>query len=271
MPGHDGVGSTGDGAVGESILLALGMTLPLGSGDQTDGHLLGGRVRYIQPRQGFRSGIEPVLLAAAITAREGDRVLEGGSGAGAALLCLAARIPGLRGVGIELDPALALLASRNASANDHSGLEFIAADIALPPVQGVFDHAFANPPYHAAGSTPSPDVSRRVAKQGDPDLLATWAAALAVSLRPRGTLTFILPAALLPQAMEAFATAGCQPAAALPLWPKAGVAAKLILLRGTKGGRAPFRLSPGLVLHRPDGAFTNEAEAILRDAQPLPL
>jgi len=270
-PGHDGVGSTGDGVVGESILSALGMTMPLGSGDQTDGHLLDGHVRYIQPRQGFRSGIEPVLLAAAIPARDGERVLEGGSGAGAALLCLAARVPGLYGIGIELDPALALLAGRNASANGHSGLEFIAADVASAPELGVFDHACSNPPYHAAGSTPSPDASRRVAKQGAPGLLAAWAAGLAVSLRPRGTLTFILPAALLPQAMDAFAAAGCQPKAALPLWPKAEVAAKLVLLRGIKGGRTPFRLSPGLVLHRPDGAYTDEAGAILRNAQPLPL
>jgi tRNA1Val (adenine37-N6)-methyltransferase len=246
------------------------VTLPFGNGEQTDGHLLDGRVRYAQPRQGFRSGIEPVLLAAATPATAGERVLEGGSGAGAALLCLATRVPDLRGVGIELDPALALLANRNASANDHIGLEFIAADIVALPGLGVFDHACANPPYHAAGSTPSPDVSRRLAKQGDPGLLATWAAALAGSLRPRGTLTFIVPAALLPQAMDAFAAAGCQPAAALPLWPKAGVAAKLMLLRGIKGGGTPFRLSPGLVLHRPDGAFTEEAEAVLRSARPLP-
>lgn len=247
------------------------MTLPLGTGDQTDGHLLDGRVRYLQPRQGFRSGIEPVLLAAAIPARQGARVLEGGSGAGPALLCLAARVPDLRGVGIERDPALALLANRNALANGYTGLEFIAADIASPRELGVFDHAFANPPYHAAGSTPSPDASRRTAKQGDPGLVATWAAALAAPLRPRGTLTFILPAALLPAAMGAFAAAGCQPAGAVPLWPKAGVAAKLILLRGIKGGRTPFRLSPGLVLHRPGGSFTDEAEAVLRGAQPLPL
>ena len=245
------------------------MTLPLGNGEQTDGHLLDGRVRYAQPRQGFRSGIEPVLLAAAIPARAGERVLEGGSGAGAALLCLATRVPGLRGVGIELDPALALLASRNASANGHTGLEFIAADIAAMPGLGVFDHACANPPYHAAASTPSPDVSRRVAKQGDLGLIATWAAALAGSLRPRGTLTFIFPAALLPQAMDAFAAAGCQPAAALPLWPKAGVAAKLMLLRGIKGGRMPFRLAPGLVLHRPDGAFTDATGAVLRGSRLL--
>ena len=85
--------------------------------DQTDGHLLDGRVRYVQPRHGFRSGIEPVLLAAAVPARAGDRVLEGGSGAGAALLCLAARVPGVRGLGIEQDPALVTLAKRNAAAN----------------------------------------------------------------------------------------------------------------------------------------------------------
>jgi tRNA1(Val) A37 N6-methylase TrmN6 len=247
------------------------VTLPLGNDEQTEGHLLDGRVRYVQPRQGFRSGIEPVLLAAAIPAQQGERVLEGGSGAGAALLCLAERVPDLRGVGIERDPELALLARRNAAANGQPGLEFIAADLAAPPALSAFDHACANPPYHAAGSTPSPDASRRAAKQGDPGLLATWAAALAAPLGPRGTLTFILPAASLPQAMDAFAAAGCQPAAALPLWPRTGVAAKLILLRGIKGGRTPFRLLPGLLLHRPDGAFTDEAEAILRGAQPLPL
>jgi len=68
-------------------------------GDATHGHLLGGSVQYAQPRHGFRSGIEPVLLAASVPAKAGDRVLEGGSGAGAALLCVAARVAGVDGVG----------------------------------------------------------------------------------------------------------------------------------------------------------------------------
>ena len=54
-----------------------------------------------------------------------------------------------------------------------------------------------------------------------------------------------------------------------PLWPKAGRPAKLVLLRGIRRGRAPMRLMPGLVLHRPDGAFTEAAQAILRDGQGL--
>ena len=257
------------GADGDDVRANESVANPAEPDTHTSGHLLDGRVRYAQPRQGFRSGIEPVLLAASVPAKSGEHVLEGGSGAGAALLCLAARVPGLQGVGIEQDATLVTLATRNATANDWSGLRFVAADMASPPDLGVFDHACANPPYHMAQGTPSPDVSRRAAKRASADLLAVWAATLARHLRPRGTLTFILPAALLPAGTEAFAGAGCRPTAMLPLWPRAERAAKLLLLRGVKGTRAPFRVLPGLVLHTADGGFTPEADAILRLGQSL--
>lgn len=238
---------------------------------QTHGHLLGGRVRYAQPRYGFRSGIEPVLLAAAVPARPGSRVLDGGSGAGAALLCLAARVPGAHGLGIEQDPVLVALAEQNAAANGLADVRFIAADIASLPALGEFDHAFANPPYHRNAGTPSPDASRRAAKLAGATLLTIWVAALSRPLRPRGKLTFILPAALLPEAVMAFTKAGCPPTGTLPLWAKPDRPAKLFLLRGIKGSRAPFRMLPGLVLHAPDGAFTAEADAILRGGGALGL
>ena len=237
----------------------------------TSGHLLGGRVHYAQPRLGFRSGIEPVLLAASVPVLPGERVLEGGAGAGAALLCLAARLPGLHGVGIERDAALVALAEQNAAANHWPGLCFQTGDMASAPDLGMFDHAFANPPYHSARGTPSPDPSRQEAKRGTEDLLAIWAAALGRRLRPGGTLTFILPAALLPRATVAFAAAHCQPVAMLPLWPKFGTAAKLVLLRGIKGSKSPFRVLPGLVLHNVASGFTPQAEAILRDGLRLNL
>ncbi|MCX7381847.1 MAG: SAM-dependent methyltransferase, partial [Alphaproteobacteria bacterium] len=65
-------------------------------------HLLGGRVVHSQPELGHRTGVEPVLLAAFVPARPGERVLEGGSGAGAGLLCLAARVA-VSGLGVEID------------------------------------------------------------------------------------------------------------------------------------------------------------------------
>jgi len=237
--------------------------------DLTEGHLLGGRVRYAQPRAGFRSGIEPVLLAAAVPARPGQRVLEAGSGAGAALLCLAARVAGISGLGVERDPALVALAARNAAANGWPELAFLAADIAEAPDLGRFDHAFANPPYHPASGTASPDAVRDASRRAPPGLFALWARSMGRRLRPRGTLTWIVTAAVLPACLAALTEAGCAPSALVPLWPRAGEAAKLVLLRGVKGGRGGFRVLPGMVLHAAAGGFTPAAEAVLRHGGPL--
>jgi tRNA1Val (adenine37-N6)-methyltransferase len=237
----------------------------------SSGSLLGGRVRYTQPREGFRSGIEPVLLAAAVPARPGERVLEGGSGAGAALLCLAARVPGIRGLGVELDPNLAALARENATASNADSVSFVAADLLTLGRPAVFDHAMANPPYHAASGTASPRSARELAKRGRPGLLRDWAVALVAPLRHRGTLTFVLPAASLPEALDAMHAVECGPTAVLPLWPAAGRRAKLMLVHGVKGGRAPLQVLPGLVLHADGGGFTPAAEAVLRDAAAIRL
>lgn len=233
----------------------------------TDGTLLGGRVRYGQPATGFRSGIEPVLLAACVPARPGERVLEGGIGAGAALLCLAARVPGVLGVGVERDLVLVGIAAANARANALSGLRMVAGDVCAAPARG-FDHAMANPPYHAPEGTPSAVAARERAKRGEAGLLERWIGGLASALRYRGTLTLVIPAALVGEALAAAERWGCGSPALFPLWPRAGEPAKLVLLRWVRGGRGPFRLLAGLVLH--DGAgFTPEADAVLRDGAPI--
>ena len=235
----------------------------------THDHLLDGRIRYMQPAHGFRSGIEPIILAAAIPLRPGERLLEGGSGAGAALLCAAERVPDSIGVGIEADPALARLAQANADANSYKNVMFVAADMLVLPIAGRFDHACANPPYHGAGGTRSPVPGRDRAKTLPDGALDAWARALAGPLRHRGTLTFILPTPLLSLSMRAMEDAGCRIDAVLPLWPKIGLPAKLILIQAIKGGRGYPRLLPGLVLHEADGRFTAAASAILRSAAPL--
>ena len=236
--------------------------------------LLGGRVRHDQPARGHRTGIEPVLLAASIPVRVGERVLEGGSGAGAALLCVAARVADVTGVGVEIDPALVALAAANAAANGFERLDFVAGDVAdrhEPDWSGAsgFDHAMANPPWHAASATSSPEAHKALARQATPGLLVAWARALARGLRHRGTLTWVIGADHTDAALAALAAAGCGGLTLFPLWPRAGVGARLVLVRGVKGGRGPFRLLPGLVLHEVNGAFTPAAEAVLRLGEAL--
>jgi tRNA1Val (adenine37-N6)-methyltransferase len=237
----------------------------------TEGHLLAGRVIYRQPETGFRTGIEPVLLAASVPVRPGEHVLEAGTGAGAALLCLSARAPGIRATGVEVDAALAALATANARDNGFTGIEIVAGRIETAAFGHAFDHAIANPPYHPPDGTTSPVAVRETAKRGSEALMTAWAGRLSGALRDRGSLTLIVPAGMVPACLAAMTESRCPCTVLFPLWPKAGRPAKLVLLRGLKSARTPMRLVPGLVLHDPDGAFTEATQAILAGGGALTL
>jgi len=237
--------------------------------DTTAGTLLGGRVLYRQPAQGHRTGIEPVLLAASVPARPGDRVLEAGLGAGAGLLCLAARVPGLHGTGVELDPDTAALARVNLRDNGLPDWPVLDMDVLALRAPGAFDHALANPPWHDSAGTPSPEGRRVLARQARESGIEEWAAALAAAVRPGGTVTMILPGAAAARGLRALHGTGCGGLALLPLWPKSGRAARLAVLQGRRGSRGPDRVAPGLVLHCGDGGYTPEADAVLRGGAAL--
>jgi tRNA1Val (adenine37-N6)-methyltransferase len=234
----------------------------------TQGGLLGNRLRYRQPEDGYRTGIEPVLLAAAVPAAADEEVLEAGSGAGAGLLCLAARVPRLRGVALERDDALAALAAENLAANEFSLCRAVRAEVAEATALGAFHHVFANPPWHNPAGTASPVAARDTAKRAPAGLAASWTLALARALRPRGTITLVLPAASVPEWLAALAASACGAPSLLPLWPREGRPAKLVLLQARRGARGAFTLLPGLVLHDAAG-FTPQAQAILTQGEGL--
>ncbi|HQT64516.1 MAG TPA: methyltransferase domain-containing protein [Acidocella sp.] len=236
--------------------------------DITEGTLLGGKLRYRQFVTGHRSGFEPVLLAASVPARSGELVLEAGTGAGAALLCLAQRVPGIGGVGVEIAAGLAALANENFKINGLDRLSCITADAAAPPFGQAFHHVMANPPWFDPHATPSPDAKRALAHHRMPGLLASWIGNLSKCLRAGGTMTLILPAASLSEAAACLRAAKCGGITLLPLWPRAGQVAKQVIISGKKAGHGADRLLPGLVLHDAAG-ITAAANAILRDGRAL--
>lgn len=238
---------------------------------------LGGRLTLGQPRAGYRAGVDPVLLAASVPAVAGQSVLELGCGAGAAILCLGARVPGLALSGLEVQADYAVLAGRNAAANGLS-LEVVTGDLMQMPVglrAKSFDHVIANPPYfERSRSTRAQDAGRDRALGGDTPLAAWFDAGLR-RLAPKGTLTVIQRAARLPEMLTAL-DERVGSVAVLPLAPRAGRAAKLVLLRAIKGGRGAFCLLPPQVLHQGaahDGdreSYVPEVNAVLRDGAAMP-
>jgi tRNA1(Val) A37 N6-methylase TrmN6 len=237
----------------------------------TRGSLLGGRISFEQPAQGYRAAIDPVLLAAAVPAGAADAV-ELGAGAGAATLCLAARCVGMSIRAVEIDPAMAALARRNLIANGFTDrVEVIAGDLAAcaPAMRGSAGVVFFNPPYdQAARASPSPHPGKRRAHvEGDAGLSA-WVDAARAILRPRGMLWMVHRADRVDHAVAAVA-GRFGDIVLVPLWPRADEPARRILLGARLGSRGAARLLPGLVLHEADGHFTHAAEAILRHGAAL--
>lgn len=243
--------------------------------DLTDDGFLGGRLRVLQPRIGYRAATDPVLLAAATAAQAGQRVLELGCGAGVASLCLVARVPGLVAAGLERQPAYAALARENAARNAVA-LEVVEGDLAVmpPALRRSFDHVIANPPFFGrASGTPARDPGREAALREETPL-AVWIDAATRRLVPGGWMTVIHEATRLPDLL--MATDGrLGSLAVLPLVPRTGRPATRVILRARKGGRAAFRLLAPLILHdglAHDGdrdSFTPELRAVLRDGAEL--
>lgn len=233
-----------------------------------------GRLHLWQPKKGYRAATDPVLLAAACPAQAGDSVLDLGCGAGAAALCLAARVPGVHLAGLELQPAYAALARRNAAENGVV-MQVECGDLAQMPavLRRDFQHVIANPPYYPAGGTPSPIAARATALQVDTPL-GDWVQAAARRLAPGGWLTLICGADGLPAVLAAMGTK-MGSASVLPLQPREGRPALRILLRARKGGKGRFRLLAPLVMHQ--GAahdddrenYTARASAVLRGGESL--
>ena len=231
---------------------------------ETVGGLLGNRLIYKQLLSGHRSGFEPVLLAACVKARASETVLEAGTGAGAALLCLAARLPCVRGIGVERDKALVALANENFKINGLDSISAIQGDAtALPFAPQSFDHVMANPPWFGTQSTASPDAARDFAHRATPDGLAGWITELGRVVKPKGSISLILPAASFAEAVSLLRAQKFGGISLLPLWPRAGLAAKMIICTGIKASRAASKILPGLVLHDEHG-ITPAAQAILR-------
>ena len=240
----------------------------------TEHGFLGGLVQVKQPREGYRSGVDAVYLAAAAPAISGESVLDLGAGAGVASFCLAARITGLSLSALEIDPAYAALSESNAAL---AGLRptIYRGDVADPPAtlrSLSFDGVIANPPYHRAGAGLVSES--KVTAHHETVPLAVWIDCALKRLVPGGWLVMIQRAERLPELLKGLEGR----AGDIHVKPIAGRAmrpATRVVVKARKGARAPLTLCAPLIEHdgtehvRDGDDYSAAAKAILRDGAAL--
>jgi tRNA1(Val) A37 N6-methylase TrmN6 len=234
--------------------------------------LLNRQVKLEQPKAGFRVAIDTVFLASAVPAMTGENILDMGCGVGGAMLCVACRVDGLCGTGVEIQQELVEICRRNFARNGFAvDLRVRQGDVLSLPVElrEVFDHVMINPPFHQeARHDVSENRIKKTAnteKNGD---LILWLGAAGAALKTAGTLTVIHRAdrrdEIVSHLHEIFGSVEV-----LELVPRQGEEPKRIIVRARKGNKSGVHLCAPLVLHKPEGGYTNAAEDILRHTKAL--
>jgi tRNA1(Val) A37 N6-methylase TrmN6 len=209
---------------------------------------LDGRLSLRQGR-GHRAGHDAVLLAGLTPPETEGLILDIGAGAGAVGLMAALHAPRARVGLVEIDPESCALAAQNIAGNGlEARVSVHEADILSASARraaGLIDEAAAlvltNPPfYDAARVRVTPDAGKARAHVAAAPL-AEWV---------RGALALLAPGGLFAMIHRADALYDCLAAvegrlggvSILPVHTRPGAPATRIMLRGTKGSKAPLAL-----------------------------
>ena len=243
---------------------------------------LGGAVMLRQPRQGYRAGLDAVILAASIAVPPGDsprRLLDVGAGVGTVGLCAAVRLPGLEVTMVEQSPRLCALAAMNITENQLGArVRVVEQDIVSlrsPAQQHLIDNHFdvvvSNPPfYEVANHRPSPHVLKADSHAMPSAGLDGWLRFMARMTKAGGSAMMIHRADYLPAMLAAFAPR-FGALTLMPLYPRLGEPASRVILRGIKGSRAPLKIAPGICLHAMDNRFNPIVDKVLKTPAALDL
>ena len=169
---------------------------------------------------------------------------------------------------VELQPALAALAQRNAALNRLGNLHPFQADLrsrtvaALAP--GSFDWVVANAPYRALGSgRESPNPSRRLARGASGANLRDFVAAAARYAANGGRVAMVFTAPRTAELLAELKSKSLEPKRCRFVHPYAESPATMILVEARKGGGVAVSIEPPLILWESAGVYTAEARAIL--------
>ena len=238
------------------------MEVTLKPGERLDDLQTGG-LKLIQRPDAFRFGTDSVLLADFAAPRKGDVAADLGAGTGAIALLMAGHQPALTVDAVEIQPAIADMASRSVALNgltDRVRVHCLDMRQAWQVLgAGRYSLAVCNPPYGRCGAAlESQSEPKRIARHEGDLSPADIARSAAMLLKNGGRFCAIYPAPRAYELMRAMDGAEIAPKRLRTVHGVAGRAPKFVLLEGVKQGGEGLHWLPPLVLRHEDGTFTEE-------------
>jgi tRNA1(Val) A37 N6-methylase TrmN6 len=221
-----------------------------------------GRILVLQRKNGFRFSVDAPLLADFIQTKEGDEILELGTGCGIISLLLSIK-PFRRIVALEVQPGLTELARRNVLLNNLEGrVTIIQKDFNNYHPHHKFDIIFSNPPYIRKNSGfLSPSEEKNIAKH---ELLCSLEEILSWTrncLKESGSAYFIFPEGRRQEFESSLGKLGLKLKTSRSVHPRENEQPNFFLAECSFSAEST-KVIPPLILFGPGGRYTQEAEEI---------
>lgn len=219
--------------------------------------------RIIQHTEKFCFGMDAVLLSGFVRAKEGERILDLGTGTGIIPILLEAKTKAAHLTGLEIQAESADMAQRSVMLN---GLEdkitIIEGDIKEADKlfeAASFDIVTCNPPYMIGQhGLQNPDEPKAIARHEILCTLEDVAAKAAKLLRPGGRFFMVHRPFRLAEIMTVLTRYRLEPKRMQLVYPYIDKEPNMVLIEASRGGRSRMTVEKPLIVYESPGVYTQE-------------
>ncbi len=235
--------------------------------DETLNHLLAGNIKILQKKKGYRFSIDSILLAHFIRLKEGQRIIDLGTGSGVIPIILASKVKSTEIWGVEIQEELAEMARRNIEMNYLQGRVHIltgdARNLADFMELGKFDIALTNPPYRKIRTGRiNPKMEKAIARHEITGSIADMVKIAFRLLRPKASFYLVYPAVRIVDLITCMRESQLEPKRLRLVHPNVRKGAQLILVEAIKGGGQRAEIYPPLFINDLNGQYSEEMRSI---------
>ena len=223
--------------------------------------------QLIQKKDGFRFGMDSVLLADFAQVKPTDTVVDFGCGTGILSLLLLGRGKGKTHIGLEIQESMAEMAQRTMAMNHlEDTVQILQTDIASVPM--IFsplsaDCVICNPPYGMPGRVMrNSKETKATSRHQEENTLARFFASAFYLLKGKGRIFLVYPAAQMFSLMTELHAHHLEPKSFRLVYPDLKHPANLVLLEAVKDARPRLHPMPPLIVYDENGGLTKELKSI---------
>jgi len=219
--------------------------------------------RIIQKKDGFCFGMDAVLLSGFAAVKEGERVIDLGTGTGIIPILLSAKTKGEHFTGLEIQEEIAEMAARSVRLNQlDQRISIVQGDIKEASRlfgKASFDIVTSNPPYmNDADGLKNPDLSRAIARH---EVLCTLADVLreaVMLLKPGGRMYLVHRPHRLAEILTTMREYKLEPKRMKLVHPFVHKEANMVLIEAARGGRPLIKVEAPVIVYQEPGIYSDE-------------